>query len=97
MWTGTIQGFVTATIKHPTMRRGKLAIVQPINPLTNAPEGLAQIAIDTLGAANGQRVLVSSDGLGCQRALDADQSCPVRLFVGAILHDTSIQTTRGGR
>jgi len=92
MWTGIIQGQVTSTIKHPTMRRGKLLIVQPINPVTSKPEGLAQVAIDTLGAGNGQRVLVSSDGLGCQRILDADRTCPVRLFVACILHETSIQS-----
>src|SRR6476620_5111450 len=93
MWTGIIQGCVTATIKHPTMRRGKLLIVQPINPTTSQPEGLAQVAIDTLGAGNGQRVLVSSDGLGCQRILDADRTCPARLFVACILHETSIHTS----
>lgn len=96
MWTGIIQGTVTAITKHPTMRKGKLLIVQPINPLTNAPDGLAQIAVDTLNAGLGQRVLVSSDGLGCQRILDADRTCPTRLFVGMILHETSIQTRLAG-
>jgi microcompartment protein CcmK/EutM len=93
MWTGIVQGTVTSTIKHPTMRRGSMIIVQPINPLTNQPEGLAQIAIDTFNVGVGQRVLISSDGLGCQQILDADRTCPVRLFVGAILHDTSIQSS----
>jgi microcompartment protein CcmK/EutM len=97
MWTGIVQGCVTATIKHPTMRRGTMLIVQPIHPLTGEPEGLAQVAMDTLGAGNGQRVLVSSDGLGCQRILDADRTCPARLFVGCILHETSIQSAAGRR
>jgi ethanolamine utilization protein EutN len=94
MWTGIVQGCITSTIKHPTMRRGTMLIVQPIHPITGKPEGLAQIAMDTLGAGNGQRVLVSSDGLGCQRILDADRTCPVRLFVGCILHETSIQSSQ---
>ncbi len=97
MWTGIIQGTVTASTKHATMRKGKLLIVQPINPLTDQPEGLAQIAVDALGAGIGQRVVVSSDGLGCQRILDADRSCPARLFVGAILHETSIHVRLRGR
>ena len=91
MWTAIIHGTLTAITKHPTLRRGKLLIVQPINPVTHQPDGLAQIAIDTLGAGLGQRVLVSSDGPGCQRLLDADRTCPARLFVAAILHDQSIQ------
>jgi microcompartment protein CcmK/EutM len=92
MWTGIVQGTVTSTIKHPALRNGRLLIVQPINPLTDKPDGLAQIAVDALGAGVGQRVVLSSDGLGCQRVLNADRTCPARLFVGAILHATSIQT-----
>lgn len=91
MWTGIIKGHVTATIKHPSLSKGKMLIVQPLNPVTNQPEGLAQVAVDTLGAGVGQRVLVSGDGLGTQRLLNAGKDCPVRLAVAAILHDTSIQ------
>ena len=96
MWTGIIQGTVTSTIKHPSMTKGKMLIVQPLNPLTGAPDGLAQVAMDTLGAGLGQKVLVSGDGLGTQRILSADKTCPARLAVMAILDDNSIQTRNAG-
>lgn len=96
MWTGIVQGTVTSTVKHPSLTRGKMLIVQPINPITNQPEGLAQIAVDTLGAGINQRVLISGDGLGTQRLLNAGKDCPIRLSVAAILHEHSIQSRNGG-
>ena len=100
MWTGIVKGSVISTIKHPAMARGKLLIVQPINPASGEPEGFAQIAADVLGAGYGQRVLVCSDGLGTQRMLGAGRDCPVRLAIAAILHETSIhlpgKTSAGG-
>ena len=68
-----------------------MLIVQPINPVTGEADGLAQVAVDVLGAGIGQRVLISGDGLGTQRLLNADKTCPIRLSVAAILHETSIQ------
>ncbi len=73
-----------------------MLIVQPLNPVTNTPDGLAQVAMDTLGAGRGQRVLVSGDGAGTQRVLGADKTCPARLAVMAILHETSIQVQHEG-
>ena len=96
MWTGTVKGSVTATIKHPTMRKAKLLIVQPIHALSGGTEGFAQIVADMLGAGIGQRVLVSSDGPGAQRQMGVGRDCPVRLATIAILHDTSIQSRNAG-
>lgn len=91
MWTGIVKGHLTSTIKHPSLTKAAMLIVQPINPLTNEPDGLAQIAVDTFGAGLNQRVLLSGDGLGTQRLLGAQRDCPIRLAVSAILHDASIQ------
>ncbi|HUO07394.1 MAG TPA: EutN/CcmL family microcompartment protein [Phycisphaerae bacterium] len=96
MWTGIVQGTVTSTIKHPSLTKGTMLIVQPIHPLTSKPDGLAQIVVDTLGAGLHQRVLVSGDGLGTQRLLNAGKDCPVRLSIAAILDEFSIQTRNGG-
>jgi len=90
MWTGIIQGHVISTVKHPSLAKGTMLIVQPIHPVTNEPEGLAQVAVDTMGAGIGQRVLVSGDGLGTQRILGVGKDCPIRLAVTAILHETSV-------
>ncbi|HVX84386.1 MAG TPA: EutN/CcmL family microcompartment protein [Phycisphaerae bacterium] len=90
MWIGIVQGSVTATIKHPSMRKGTMLIVQPINPATLQPEGIPQVAVDILGAGAGQRVLLTGDGAGTAAMLGAGKDCPVRLAVGAILTDTSL-------
>jgi microcompartment protein CcmK/EutM len=95
MWTGIIKGTVTSTIMHPTMHKGKLLIVQPIHAITGQAEGLAQIAVDVLGAGVGQRVLVSSDGPSAQKMLQTDRTCPVRLAVVAILQDASVHSRNG--
>jgi microcompartment protein CcmK/EutM len=91
MWTGIVQGHVTSSTKHPSLNKGTMLIVQPLNPVTNTADGLAQVVVDTLGAGRGQRVLVSGDGAGTQRMLGAGKDCPIRLSVAAILHETSIQ------
>ena len=87
MFTALVKGSVVATRKHPSMRSAKLMIVQPIDPLSSAPTGLVQIAVDVLGAGVGSRVLVSSDGRGAQEMLKADQFCPVRLAIVGLVDE----------
>jgi ethanolamine utilization protein EutN len=93
MWTGIIKGHVTATMKHPAFKLAKILIVQPLNPVTQQAEGLAQIAVDRMGAGRWQKVLVSGDGAGTTAILEADKTCPIRLAVVAILKDDDIRIT----
>jgi microcompartment protein CcmK/EutM len=95
MWIGVVKGCVRATVKHPSMRKGAMLIVQPVNALTGEAEGIAQVAMDTFGAGVGQRVMVSGDGAGTQQMLGAGKDCPVRLAVGAILDERSVQSRHG--
>ena len=94
MWIGIIQGSVTATLKHPSMRKGTMLIVQPLNPVSLQPDGIPQVAVDTLGAGLGQRVMVSGDGAGTAAMLGAGKDCPIRLAIGAILDHTSLHLAR---
>jgi ethanolamine utilization protein EutN len=91
MWIGVVKGCVTATVKHASMRRASMLIVQPVDPVTKKPEGIAQVAVDTMGAGVGQTVLLSGDGAGTAQLLGAGKDCPVRLAVGAILDEKSVQ------
>ncbi len=91
MWIGLVKGSVRATVKHPSMRKGAMLIVQPLNAVSGEAEGIAQVAMDTMGAGVGQRVLLSGDGAGTASLLGAGKDCPVRLAVGAILDDKSVQ------
>jgi len=97
MWTGIVKGSVTATVKHPSLNGVRLLIVEPLNVLTGLPEGLAQIAADTLGAAKGQRVLCSGDGSGAQQLLHADKTCPIRLTIVGLLDAKANAPALGGK
>lgn len=82
MLLGTVIGYATATIKHPSMKGWKLSIVQPINS-QRQPEADPVVAADSLGAAPGQTVVLNSDGKAARDLIGHDKS-PVRYFVIAL-------------
>jgi microcompartment protein CcmK/EutM len=59
--------------------------VQPIGP-TGQPDGDPNVAVDPLGAGQGQRVLINSDGKG-SRQLIGDDKTPARYFVIALVDE----------
>ena len=79
MRTAIIHGHATATVKHKSFAGQRLAIAVP-----EAADVAPQIVIDPLGAAVGQRVLITSDGSDA-RLLLHDPSSPARWAVCAIL------------
>jgi ethanolamine utilization protein EutN len=85
MYTAIVQGTVNATAKHPSMNKGSLLIVQPIDAQTHKPTGLAVMAVDVLGAGLGQKVLVSGDGRGAQDLLGAGEDCPIRTAIVGLI------------
>jgi ethanolamine utilization protein EutN len=62
------------------MRGWKLLIVQPYGVDGHTPDGEPVIAVDSLGAGRGERVLLSSDGRST-RALVKSDTTPVRWSV----------------
>ena len=85
MLQGVVIGHATATIKHRSLNGWRMAIVQPIGS-DGTPEADPQIAVDRLGAAPGQRVVLNSDGLAA-RELIGDSKTPVRFFVIAVVDE----------
>ena len=79
MRTAIIHGHATATVKHSSFIGQRLAIAVP-----ESADVPPQIVVDPLGAAQGQRVLISSDGAEA-RLLVHDPSSPARWAVCAIL------------
>jgi len=77
MYPGRVVGNATATVKHPSMRGVKLLLIMALRADGRTPEGDPVLAVDTLGAGHGERVMITSDGLGI-RALLADRTSPVR-------------------
>jgi ethanolamine utilization protein EutN len=80
MQLGLVVGTATATAKHSSMNGWKLLIVQPMLVDGRTPDGDPQLAIDTLGAGSGERVMISSDGAGT-RAMLGVEATPVRWCV----------------
>jgi ethanolamine utilization protein EutN len=85
MLLGTVIGHATATIKHPSMKGWRLAIVQPVNS-ERKPEADPVVAADPLGSAPGQTVVLNSDGKAARELIGNDKS-PVRYFVIALVDE----------
>ncbi|MDR2462693.1 MAG: EutN/CcmL family microcompartment protein [Verrucomicrobiales bacterium] len=82
-----IVGHVTATVKHKSLHGQRLLIAQPVNA-DGQDDGAPQVVIDPLGAARGQRVLISSDGSEARKIV-ADGHSPARWFVAGIVDERS--------
>jgi len=83
MLAGQVVGHATATAKHPSMEGWKLLIVQPLEP-DGRPDGDPILAVDSLGAGIGEKVIISSDGQGT-RALVGYDNTPIRWSVLGIV------------
>ena len=77
MYPGRVVGNATATVKHPSMRGVKLLLIMALRADGRTPEGDPVLAVDTLGAGHGERVMITSDGLGIRELL-ADRTSPIR-------------------
>ncbi|MGE5361983.1 MAG: EutN/CcmL family microcompartment protein [Bacteroidales bacterium] len=83
MIIGTVTGEVYSTINHPFYGGRKLLIVTKDTP--RGP-GDCLVAVDSVGAGVGERVLVLDEGNGARQVLASD-SGPVRtVIVGIIDH-----------
>ena len=80
-----IEGNLTATRKHPSLKGWRLLICQPID-LLGQPTGVPSVAIDPHGAGLHQRVLVSTDG-AATRAAVKDPKSPVRNMIVGIVDE----------
>jgi microcompartment protein CcmK/EutM len=74
-----IDGTVTSTICHPSMRGWRVAIAQPVDE-TGRDQGDPVLALDPLQAGLHQYVAITSDGESA-RHLVHDPHSPMRYFV----------------
>jgi ethanolamine utilization protein EutN len=86
MQIALVLGNVTSTVKHPTMRGQKLLVAQSLMADGRTPDADPIIAIDTVGAGAGERVVISSDGKFTREFVGADNS-PVRWAIIGICDD----------
>ncbi len=79
MRLATIHGYATSTIKHKSLDGWRLLLAVP-----ESPDLAPQIVLDNLGAAIGQKVLISSDGSEARKMV-GDELSPARWSVMGII------------
>ncbi len=85
MILGTVTGQVYATIAHPFYRAKALLLVER-EDATGARTGAYILAVDTVGAGLGQRVLVLDEGTGGRQVM-ASANGPVKSVIVGIVDD----------
>ncbi len=68
MLLARVIGTLVSTQKHRKLDSAKLLLVQPVDP-DDTPRGTALLAIDSVGAGVGERVLVVIEGRAAGAAL----------------------------
>ena len=72
MQIARIIGTATATVKHPSLVGARLLVGQPLAADRKSPDGDPQLVIDTLSAAAGDLVVITSDGRMLRDLLGSD-------------------------
>lgn len=83
MLVGNVIGNITSTVKHASMDRQKLLVVQPTMADGATADGDPLVAIDMVGAGIGERVVLTSDSVSVREFLGVDAT-PARWTVAAI-------------
>jgi len=90
MILGRIIGSVVSTIHHPIVEGHKLLVAERLDP-TLRPIGGYIIALDAIGAGQGETVLILDEGSGARQILD-DANAPVRSIVIGIVDAVELET-----
>jgi ethanolamine utilization protein EutN len=85
MQLGRVIGTLVATQKHPKLEGAKLLLVQPLT-LDDRPRGAAVLAIDSVGAGIGEKVLVVLEGRAAGEALGRKVAPVDAAIVGIVDH-----------
>lgn len=85
MQMAIVKGRATSTVKHASLAGRKLMVCQFLGSEGQAA-GDPVLALDSLGARSGDRVILTSDGMGLRELLGADNS-PARWWTIGIVDD----------
>ncbi len=91
MILGRIIGSVVSIIHHPVVEGRKLLVAERLDP-TGRPTGGYIIAIDAIGAGQGETVLILDEGNGARQILD-DTDAPVRSIVIGVVDAVELVTS----
>lgn len=87
MQLAVVKGRATATCKHPSLAGWRLLVCQMLGAGGDAA-GDPVLVLDRLGAGRGDRVILTSDGLGLRQLLGHGNS-PARWWTLGIADDTA--------
>ena len=87
MYLARIDGSATSTIRHPSAKGWKLAVCQPIDE-DGRDIGTPMIALDKMGAALHQKVIISSDSAALRDWVH-DEFSPLRYMVTNLVDEVS--------
>ena len=85
MFLARVTGVVVATIKHPHLAGSKLLLVTP-EKTPGRPQLAPVIAVDTVDAGLGDRVLVADEGNTAAQVLGKPRR-PVRTVIVGVVDD----------
>jgi len=88
MILGRVTGSVVSTIHHPIVDGRKLLVAERLDASGQGTGGYI-IAIDTIGAGQGETVLILDEGSGARQILD-DAEAPVRSIIVGIVDDVTL-------
>jgi microcompartment protein CcmK/EutM len=83
MQIARVVGTVVATQKNRKLEGAKLLLVQPLT-LDDQPRGVALLAIDSVGAGVGEKVLVVIEGKAAGQALGRKMAAVDAAIIGII-------------
>jgi len=86
-----ITGSVVSTIHHPIVDGHKLLLAERLDE-TGKPSGGYLIAMDAIGAGQGEIVLILDEGTGARQILD-DSNAPVRSIVVGIVDALELESS----
>jgi ethanolamine utilization protein EutN len=92
MLIARVVGTVVSTQKSRTLHGAKLLLVQPVGP-DGEPRGAAVLAIDSVGAGVGERVLIVVEGKAAGDALGR-KGAPVDAAIVGIVDDIDMTEAR---
>ncbi len=91
MILGRIIGSVVSVIHHPIVEGRKLLVAERLDP-NGRPTGGYVIAIDAIGAGQGETVLILDEGNGARQIL-GDTDAPVRSIVVGIVDAVELEAS----
>ena len=91
MILGRVTGSVVSTIHHGVVEGRKLLLAERLDH-AGKPTGGYIIALDAIGAGNGEIVLILDEGNGARQIL-GDPSAPVRSLVVGIVDGIDLQSS----